>query len=168
MNRADKYFLSIVVILIIALIAGTATLATKRSEQHHLEIALPLIETHQLLGEIYIDGSVSFPGIFPWNEEDTVKALLVDAGIKPDADLNHITIYIPHEGEKQMHQRIDINRAEPWLLQALPGIGEIRAQAIVDYRKKKGPFKCIEDLLLVKGLGEGTFDKINDLITVSE
>jgi competence protein ComEA len=166
MSRADKYYLSIVIILIITVMAGAATLAIKSNEQHHLEIALLPIETPLLTGEIHINGAVSCPGIFPWNEEDTIKALLSDAGIKLDADLNNITIYIPYEGDKQMPQRIDINRAEPWLLQALPGIGEIRAQAIVNHREEKGLFKCTEDLLLVEGFGRGTFDKIDDLITV--
>ena len=57
---------------------------------------------------------------------------------------------------------------KPWLLEALPGIGETRAQAIVDYRNENGPFKRIEDLLQVKGIGEGTLDKIKDYITVSD
>jgi len=59
-------------------------------------------------------------------------------------------------------------RAEPWLLEALPGIGETRVQDIVDYRNENGPFKRIEDLLQVKGIGEGTFEKTKDYITVSE
>jgi competence protein ComEA len=59
-------------------------------------------------------------------------------------------------------------RANPWLLEALPGIGETTAQAIVDYRNDNGPFKRIEDLLQVKGIGEGWFEKIKDYITVSD
>ncbi|GAH87864.1 unnamed protein product, partial [marine sediment metagenome] len=54
-----------------------------------------------------------------------------------------------------------------WLLEALPGIGETRAKAIVDYRNENGEFKRVEDLLQVKGIGQGTFDKIKDYITVS-
>jgi competence protein ComEA len=97
-----------------------------------------------------------------------LQALLSDAGVEPDADLSHIELYIPREGEEQSPQKIDINRAEPWLLEALPGIGETRAQAIVDYRNKNGPFKRIEDLLKVSGIGEGTFDEIEDYVTVSD
>jgi len=168
MNHADRYYLSIVVILTIMMIVGAITLMNKHNERHYIEIVLTSMESSQLKGEVHIDGAVSCPGIFPWKEEDTLVVLLADAGIKRDADLNHLTIHIPHEGEKQMSQRIDINRAETWLLQALPGIGEIKAQAIVNHREREGFFKYKEELLLVEGLGEGTLDKINDLITVSD
>ena len=49
----------------------------------------------------------------------------------------------------------------------MPGIGETRAQAIVDYRDELGPFNSIKGVLQVGGIGEGTFDKIKDYITVS-
>jgi competence protein ComEA len=111
---------------------------------------------------------VANPGIYPWQEGDTIQALLLDTGVEPDADLSHIEIYVPREGEEQSPQKIDINRAEPWLLEALPGIGEVAAQAIVDYRDENGSFKRIEDLLQVKGIGEGTLEKIKDYITVSD
>ena len=77
-------------------------------------------------------------------------------------------LYIPREGEEQSPQKIDINRAESWLLEALPGIGEVTAQAIVDYRNENGNFRRIEDLLKVSGIGPGTFEKIKDYITVSD
>jgi competence protein ComEA len=111
---------------------------------------------------------VANPGIYPWQEGDTIQALLLDTGVEPDADLSHIEIYVPREGEEQSSQKIDINRAEPWLLEALPGIGEVTAQAIVNYRDENGSFKRIEDLLQVKGIGEGTLAKIKDYITVSD
>ena len=55
-----------------------------------------------------------------------------------------------------------------WVLEALPGIGEVLAQGIVDYRSENGPFKRIEDLLKVSGIGSGTFERIKDYITVSD
>jgi competence protein ComEA len=96
-----------------------------------------------------------------------LQTLLSDACVEPDADLSHIELYIPREGEEQPSQKININRAEPWLLETLPGIGEVLAQRIVDYRSENGPFKRIEDLLKVSGIGEGTLEKIRDYITVS-
>jgi competence protein ComEA len=50
----------------------------------------------------------------------------------------------------------------------LPGIGKVTAQAIEDYRNEHGSFKRIEDLLQVAGIGEGTFEKREDYITVSD
>jgi len=168
MSRADRFYLFITVFLVIAIIVGGVMLAIKHSKSQPVEIVLSQTMPPEPSGEVYISGAVANPGIYSLKEDDTIQALLSDAGVEPDADLSYIKIHIPREGEKQSPQKIDINRAEAWLLEALPGIGESRAQAIVDYRNKNGPFKRIEDLLRVKGIGEGTFNKIKDYITVSD
>ncbi len=107
-------------------------------------------------------------GFHPLKEDDTIQALLSSVGIETDADLDNIKICIPREGKASLPQKVDINQAEAWLLEALPGIGPSRAQAIVDYRNENGPFKRIEDLFQVEGIGEGTFNKIKHYITVSD
>jgi competence protein ComEA len=168
MSRADRFYLFMSVFLVIAAIVGGVMLAVKHSRSQSVEIVLAQTMPPQQSGELYIGGAVASPGIYSLKEVDTLQALLSHAGVEPDADLSHIKIYIPREGEASLPQKIDINRAEPWLLEALPGIGETRAQAIVDYRDDNGPFKRIEDLLQVKGIGEGTFEKIKDYITVSD
>jgi competence protein ComEA len=168
MSRADRFYLFITVFLLIAAIAGGVMLAVQHSRSQPVEIVLSQTEPPEQSGELYIGGAVANPGIYPWQEGDTIQALLLDTGLEPDADLSHIEIYVPREGEEQSPQKIDINRAEPWLLEALPGIGEVTAQAIMDYRNENGPFRSIEDLLKVKGIGEGTLDKIKDFITVSD
>ena len=168
MNKSNNFFLFIIGFLIIIVVVGSATLAAKRSENDATEISLSQVETPLIIGEISIDGAVSFPGIFHFTDEDTIQSILADAGVKPDASLSQIKIYIPYKEQKQNFQRVDINKAEKWLLLALPGIGESRAQAIVDYRSENGRFNCIEDILLIKGFGEVTLSDIKDLITVSE
>lgn len=65
-------------------------------------------------------------------------------------------------------QKIDINKAEAWLLEALPEIGATRAQDIIAYRNRHGPFAAIEDVLNVPGITSSTFQKIKDLISVAE
>jgi competence protein ComEA len=62
-------------------------------------------------------------------------------------------------------QKVNINTATLEELDVLPGIGPVRAQAILDARKNE-PFKTIEDIMKVKGIKEGEFGKIKDLITV--
>lgn len=61
---------------------------------------------------------------------------------------------------------VDINTATLEQLDNLPEIGPITAQKIIDYRNSNGLFGKTEDLLDVDGIGQGTFDKIKDLITV--
>jgi len=168
MSRADKFYLPITVFLAIAVVVGGAMLAVKHSKNQPMEIVLSQPTVTQLSGEVYIAGAVSNPGAYSLKEGDTVQALLLDAGVEPDADLSGIKIFIPRQGEEQPVQKVDLNRAESWLLEALPGIGEGRAQAIVDYRNENGPFERIEDVLQVEGIGEGTFEKIKDYITVSD
>jgi len=168
MSRADRFYLLITVFLVVAAIAGGVTLAVQHSRSQPVEIVLSQTEPPELSGELYIGGAVANPGIYALREGDTLQTFLSDAGIEPDADLSHIELYIPREGEDQPPQKIDINRAEPWLLEALPGIGEVLAQRIVDYRSENGPFKIIEDLLKVSGIGEATFENIKDFITVSD
>jgi len=167
MSRADRFYLFITVFLVIAIIVGGVMLIVKHSKSQPVEIILSQPAPPQLSGEVYIGGAVANPGIYPLKEGDTIQALLSSASIETVADLDHIKIYIPREGEIWAPQKIDINRAEAWLLEALPGIGPSRARAIVDYRNENGSFKRIEDLLQVEGIGEGTFQKIKDYITVS-
>ena len=63
---------------------------------------------------------------------------------------------------------IDINAAPQSLLETLPGIGAVRAQAIVDYRESVGRFSNILDIMNVQGIGPATFKDISDLIHISQ
>lgn len=58
--------------------------------------------------------------------------------------------------------RVDINSAGIKELTGLNGIGEKRAKDIIEYREKNGPFKRIEDIMKVKGIKDGIFNKIKD------
>lgn len=61
---------------------------------------------------------------------------------------------------------VNINTATLKELDSLTGIGSVKAEAIIKYRKDKGLFKDIHDLKNVKGIGEKTFEKIKEDITV--
>ena len=62
--------------------------------------------------------------------------------------------------------KIDLNRAEWYELIILPGIGEMKAKAIVGYRKSIGRFEAIEQLCKVDGIGKKTVNKIKDLVFI--
>jgi len=62
---------------------------------------------------------------------------------------------------------VNINTATVEELDGLPGIGAHMAQRIIEYRQKQGPFKRVEDLMGVRGIGEKNFLKLKPLITVS-
>jgi competence protein ComEA len=62
---------------------------------------------------------------------------------------------------------INVNTATLQELEALNGIGPVKAQAIIDHRKANGPFKSIEQLKDVKGIGDATFDKIKGDVSVT-
>ncbi len=62
---------------------------------------------------------------------------------------------------------IDLNTASVELLGTLPGIGEVRANAIVDYRRQNGCFQSTSDVTKVSGIGPATYEKIRDLVTVN-
>ena len=61
---------------------------------------------------------------------------------------------------------LDINTATEEELTALPGIGPVKAQAVIEYRNTYGGFITPEEIMEVRGIGEATFENIKDLITV--
>ncbi len=65
-------------------------------------------------------------------------------------------------------QKIDINRAEAWLLEALPGIGPSKAQAIIDYREQDGGFSDIIEITEVPGISMSMYEGMRDYITVGD
>lgn len=62
---------------------------------------------------------------------------------------------------------VNLNTATAAQLESLPGIGAKTAERIIEYREKNGPFKKIEDLMNVKGIGEKSFLKLKPRLTVT-
>ena len=97
--------------------------------------------------------------------KNEVKAKTVnisdDITAKNDAEISNK----PAENEST-NQLININTADVLELQKLDGIGEAKAKTIIAYRDSIGCFKTIEEIKNVSGIGESTFAKIKDCITV--
>ncbi|MBI4199980.1 MAG: ComEA family DNA-binding protein [Chloroflexi bacterium] len=64
-------------------------------------------------------------------------------------------------------RKVNINTASAEELDLLlPGIGPVKAQAIVEYREKNGPFRRIDELMNVNGIGPKTYEAVRDLVKV--
>jgi competence protein ComEA len=164
-NKLGRFWVSIIIVLIALIIVGGIVTLLRYSPSRAIEISVPTPQ--ELEGQVYIGGAVTAPGLYPFGSDDSLDSLLKAAGgAMPEANLNGVSFYIP-AGEGQEPQKVDINRAEVWLLEALPGIGETLAQRIVDYRQQNGPFRNISELMKVAGIGTTTYEQIKDKITVA-
>jgi competence protein ComEA len=168
--KAGRFFSRwtlVVAILVVIIIAGGVVIGSKYSRSQLVEISLNPAPAPA--GEIYIGGEVINPGIYPFYVGDSLDEVLRAAGgVTGNADLSYIELIVSGKGEVAGPQKVDINTADAWLLAALPGIGDVRAQAIVDYRHKNGPFRDVNELLNVEGLGAVTLENIRDLVTVGD
>ena len=61
---------------------------------------------------------------------------------------------------------VDINTASPDQLEQLPGIGPVFAKRIIEYRKTSGPFRNVDELMAVKGIGEKRMEKLRKYVMV--
>jgi competence protein ComEA len=167
METQGRFWTAVILVLVMVIAAGGLIIWSKLQPSQPLEIVLP--PAPELRGEITITGAIKVPGIYPLRSADCLEAVIQSAGgITPDAAPGKLTLYIPLAAEEPSPQKIDINRAEAWLLKALPDIGEARAKAIIAYRNEHGRFAHISDLLKVEGISTATLEKIKDLITVAE
>lgn len=140
---------------------------------------------------VYISGAVRRPDVYRLPATARVKDVVLAAGgLADDADPDQINladhiadaqhIYIRHRGEAPPAEPpsgdsqpatgerapLNINTASAAQLDGLPGLGQVYAQRIVEYRAANGPFQAVEDLQKVKGISSAIFDKLAPLITV--
>ncbi len=134
---------------------------------------------------VYVCGCVNKPGVYCLAEDARVyEALEAAGGAAKDADIDGMNlaqpladgerVYVPVQGEEQVSEAgtgagvslININQASAADLVTLPGIGQAKANAIINYRLQHGGFSAKEELLEVPGIKEGIYDQIEALITV--
>lgn len=134
-----------------------------------------------------IKGAVKKPGVYELPINARLHELVnVAGGLTDDAEDRQVNmaivladqqlVYIPRKGEtvEQTNQtpqagnesKVNINTASAEELQTLTGIGEKKAQAIIDYRTQNGNFQSIDQLTEVDGFGEKTVEKLRDSITI--
>lgn len=86
--------------------------------------------------------------------------------IENDACVDNVIDNKPNDSNLSIEQKVSLNNATIAELMELPGIGEVKAKAIIAYREENGGFKAIEELLEVNGIGESTFNKIKDQLSL--
>jgi competence protein ComEA len=157
----------IAVLLVLVIIAGGTVVWVKYSQDEAIEISL--VPQPDPTGEIYIGGEVNNPGIYSLYPDDDIQGVVAAAGgVTGNADPGRYELIVPGDTEEESPQLVDINRAEAWLLESLPGVGPVKAQAIVEYRQQNGPFRSIQEIVEVDGFGEASLEQIKHLITVGE
>lgn len=142
---------------------------------------------------VHISGQVYKPGIVELDlGKRLIDAINIAGGLKKEADVDRVNlakkledeekIYIPKIGEElnsdiieinsnssnsnsENNGKININKCSQIELESLPGIGEVIAMRIIDFRNSN-PFKTIEELKEVSGIGDKKYDAIKELIKV--
>ena len=133
---------------------------------------------------IFVDikGAVKNPGVYQMKVGDRVKdALDAAGGLTAEADSQKVNlaqrvedqmvIVVPKVGEEgaaskeaTKEGKVNINTATVEELKTLKGVGEKKAEAVIEYRKKNGSFKTKEDLMKVRGIGKKLFDSFQERI----
>jgi competence protein ComEA len=135
-----------------------------------------------------VAGWVRRPGVYEFEEgARVIDAIDAAGGARSGALLESlnlaapladgIQILVPRRGESVappasggaaagVAELINVNTATPTELEELPDVGEVIAQAIVDYRTENGPFTSVDQLLDVSGIGDATLENIRELVTV--
>lgn len=166
-GKPNRFWAVLIGVLVLVVIVGAVIGISHHQPSQAIEIVLPT--EPELEGNIEIAGAVANPGIYPFSTNDSLDSLLQAAGgITAGADDDSLKLTVPYNDESDRPQKININRAEIWLLEALPGIGETRARAIIDYRELHGLFKQTSELMNVEGIGQSLYENIKDLISVSD
>lgn len=97
-----------------------------------------------------------------------VRALVVPVlGLSLSGLASHPAVAEGDPGAQPAHKTVNINQAAPTELARLPRVGEKLADRIVAHRTQHGPFKRIEDLMEVKGVGEKFFTTLKPYLSVT-
>lgn len=141
---------------------------------------------------VEIKGEVANPDVYEISEGSIIRDLITKAGgLTNEANIGKINradklrdnqlIVIPNknelsnantninvskEGNTAEDGIININTASLEELQKINGVGEVKAKSIINYREKNGGFKSIDEMKNIEGIGDKTFEKMKDQITI--
>lgn len=141
-----------------------------------------------------IKGEINSPGTYELSEDDRIKDAINKAGgLTSKANVDDINLsekvkdemviiipsidnkeeknetkagYVITKNNESNDNKISINTATKETLMTIKGIGEKKAESIIEYRNKNGKFNSIEEIINVSGIGKSIFDKIKNYIKV--
>ncbi len=176
----------LVVGIFIGLLAAAVILIVASEPRGKPIELVPVVTPSEII--VYISGAVNLPGVYHLSPGSRVEQAVEAAdGLAIDADQSRANlaailvdgeqVYIPKLGEISdtsidgamstlPGRQIDINTATVEELDAIPGIGIIKAQSIITYRQSHGAFTSLENLLNVPGIGPALLEQITPYITI--
>lgn len=182
MHRRIK-FVMLGILLLLQLSACT--------QEHGRQLSLEQVETDAAEEKesqtensifVYVCGAVLYEGVYELPAGSRVYEAIQEAGgFAADAAVSHINqaevledetqLYVPTMEEMANEQarddgKVNLNTASREELMTLPGVGESKADLIIQYRQEHGRFEKIEDVMNISGIKEGLFAKIKENITV--
>ena len=130
-----------------------------------------VIDAILLAGGLLDDADTSNLNLSKKVEDQMVIIVLSKEEIKklkevPQIIENDASIEFNTKEDLPKTEKISINKASKEQLMTLKGIGEVKAQSIIEYIKANGPLKSIDELLKVSGISDKTFNEIKDKITL--
>ena len=183
-----------VVLLLLVAVGGLLPKKEEAVEESEAVVTTVLAEKTEenttLEAVIFVDikGDVKKPGVYQMKAGDRVKdAIDAAGGLTAEADSQKVNlaqrvedqmvIVVPKVGEEaeaipagvtsketSKEGKVNINTATVEELKTLKGVGEKKAEAIIEYRKKNGSFKTKEDLMKVRGIGKKLFESFEERI----
>lgn len=183
-----------VVLLLLVAVGGLLPKKEEAVEETEVVVTTVLAEktevstTQETVIFVDIKGAVKNPGVYQMKVGDRVKdALEAAGGLTEEADSQKVNlakrledqmvIVVPKVGEEAeeipagetrneatKEEKVNINTATVEELKTLKGVGEKKAEAIIEYRKKNGSFQTKEDLMKVRGIGKKLFESFQERI----
>ena len=183
-----------VILLLLVAVGGLLPKKEEAVEETEVVVTTVLAEkteastTQETVIFVDIKGAVKNPGVYQMKVGDRVKdALDAAGGLTEEADSQKVNlakrledqmvIVVPKVGEEAeeipagetrneatKEGKVNINTATVEELKTLKGVGEKKAEAIIEYRKKNGSFQTKEDLMKVRGIGKKLFESFQERI----
>ncbi|GAA0718735.1 helix-hairpin-helix domain-containing protein [Clostridium malenominatum] len=137
---------------------------------------------------IYVNGEVENPGVYKLKSNSRIEdAIKIAGGFTEKADKDKLNlakkikdedyVYVSGKVDKDNiesgklnvstgEKKVNINDASKEELKTIPGIGDVTAQNIIDYREEKGGFNSIDEIKNINRIGEKTFQKLKDKLDI--